>query len=132
MSPELNEAKIMTDLPQLNELLAARSNLIDLKMHIIAAQIQSLRRKYRPDQPRVPAGRPTGGQWTDDIVDGPPARTRVVVAGKWDLGREEQCNEQLRLDEELCRAAGSRTCWSLTQPRWAACMKNDYVPTLRF
>ena len=131
-SLEINAVITMYDLPSLQDLLATRSSLLDLKTHLIAAQMHSLLRKYRPDQPRVPAGNPDGGQWTEDLASQVPASARTQVAGKWDLSREAECNEQLRLDEELCRAAGSRTCWSLTQPRWAACMKNDYVPTLRF
>ena len=131
-SSETNAVMTMYNLPSLQDLLAIRSSLLDLKTHLIATQMLSFLRKYRPDQPRVPAGNPDGGQWTDDLVSQVPAPARIQVAGKWDLSREAECNEQLRLDEELCRAAGSRTCWSLTQPRWAACMKNDYVPTLRF
>ena len=130
-SSETNAVMTMYNLPSLQDLLAIRSSLLDLKTHLIATQMLSFLRKYRPDQPRVPAGNPDGGQWTDDLVSQVPS-ARIQVAGKWDLSREAECNEQLRLDEELCRAAGSRTCWSLTQPRWAACMKNDYVPTLRF
>lgn len=107
--------------------MEARSTLIELKMLVIAAQAQIILRKYRPDQPRVPAGQSTGGQWVAEH-NGDRAR----VAGKWDLSREALCNEQLRLDEELCRMAKNRLCWSLTQPRWAACMKNEFVPQLRF
>lgn len=32
----------------------------------LAAFYERIERKYRPDQPRVPAGVPEGGQWTDD------------------------------------------------------------------
>jgi hypothetical protein len=59
-----------------------------------AARIQALLRKagFRPDQPRVPAGHPDGGQWTDEngeliyvgsdpnehpeVPDNPPPTTR--------------------------------------------------------
>jgi hypothetical protein len=34
---------------------------------------RALERHYRPDQPRVPAGRPEGGQWTRDGI-GPSLR----------------------------------------------------------
>lgn len=111
-------------IPKYNELLEAKSTLLDLKMHVIAAQIQSVLRKYRPDQPRVPAGQPTGGQWTDDIS--------VHVAGKYDPARAEICDAQLLLDEELCRMAKSALCWSLSMDRHAACMKNNFIPKLRF
>ena len=32
----------------------------------LAAYYESIERKYRPDQARVPAGDPGGGQWTDE------------------------------------------------------------------
>jgi hypothetical protein len=117
----------MTKIPSYEEMLVVKTTLLDLKMLVIATQIQAILRKYRPDQPRVPAGRPTGGQWTDGGTT-----DAVQMAGKWDLSREPFCNEQLRLDEELCRIAKNRLCWSLTQPRWAACMKTILFPSFVF
>ena len=32
----------------------------------LAALYEEIERKYRPDQPRLPAGVPEGGQWTSD------------------------------------------------------------------
>lgn len=120
--------KKMTELTTLNELLGARSSLIDLKMHSLSLQIQLLLRKYRPDQPRVPAGNPTGGQWTRDGT----AIENIHVAGKYDPARADLCDAQLLLDEELCRMARSSRCWSLSMDRHAACMKGNFVPKLRF
>ncbi|WP_319796870.1 hypothetical protein [Nitrobacter sp.] len=34
----------------------------------VAKAFPALARKYSPDQPRVPAGNPDGGQWTDSGV----------------------------------------------------------------
>jgi hypothetical protein len=48
-------------------------------------------RKYSPDQPRVPAGNPDGGQWTDGggnasalatVLDGPSVRVLLVDPGR--------------------------------------------------
>ncbi|MCW0002217.1 hypothetical protein OE766_28895 [Pararhizobium sp. YC-54] len=41
--------------------------LTQLRLMIAAATVQALLRKanFNPDQPRVPAGEPGGGQWTD-------------------------------------------------------------------
>ncbi len=36
----------------------------------IGAIFPALERKYSPDQPRVPAGNPDGGQWTDGSLSG--------------------------------------------------------------
>lgn len=118
----------MTKLPTLEYLLSARSSLLDLKMHALSLQIQSLLSKYRPDQPRVPAGNPDGGQWTF----GEANVESIHVAGRYDPARAELCDAQLQLDEELCRMAGSAKCWSLSMDRHAACMKGNFVPKLRF
>jgi hypothetical protein len=42
-------------------LLAVRFATFELKLDGL---IRSLEQRYRPDQPRVPAGQPEGGQWT--------------------------------------------------------------------
>ncbi|MBI4923899.1 MAG: hypothetical protein HY834_19370 [Devosia nanyangense] len=39
-----------------------------------------LEQRYRPDQPRVPAGRPEGGEWTV-VGSRPEDRTDVAIAG---------------------------------------------------
>ena len=50
------QESLHADLEQLQRLV--RDLRIDLAL-------RRLRRKYSPDQPRVPAGNPDGGQWTD-------------------------------------------------------------------
>ncbi|MGC2781540.1 MAG: RNase A-like domain-containing protein [Bradyrhizobium sp.] len=45
------------------ELHQLRWLLADLKLHLMLRRLQ---RKYRPDQPRVPAGNTDGGQWTSE------------------------------------------------------------------
>jgi len=109
-----------------NTLLEVSGALLDLRLHLAATQIRQMLLKYRPDQPRVPRGRPDGGQWTDG---GNIGHTRV--AGRYDPLRAGICDAQLELDEELCRMSKSRLCWSLATDRYVACMKNNFVPTLR-
>jgi hypothetical protein len=45
------------------------AELAALSFSLRAARLRELIRKagFRPDQPRVPAGNPDGGQWTDDL-----------------------------------------------------------------
>jgi hypothetical protein len=43
--------------------------------------------KYRPDQPRVPAGNPDGGQWTDDGGGGGGASGSPAGGARLDSGR---------------------------------------------
>jgi Escherichia/Staphylococcus phage prohead protease len=46
------------------------------------ARVHALKdRKYSPDQPRVPAGNPDGGQWTSGV--GGQGERRVRLAGEW-------------------------------------------------
>lgn len=42
-----------------------QGRLAGLQCQFEVTRIEMLLRKYRPDQPRVPAGDPGGGQWTD-------------------------------------------------------------------
>jgi hypothetical protein len=45
------------------ELLALKALVADVRFTLA---LWRLARKYRPDQPRVPAGNPDGGQWTGE------------------------------------------------------------------
>lgn len=110
-----------------HELLQVRSALLDLKLHLTSLQIGLSALKYRPDQPRMPRGQPEGGQWTNSNGNG-----GTSVAGRYDPSRASICDAQLELDEELCRVSKSPICWSLAVDRHAACMKNNYIPPLRF
>jgi hypothetical protein len=38
----------------------------------------ALARKYRPDQPRIPAGQPGGGRWTDDWRSAPGTLSDLI------------------------------------------------------
>ncbi len=49
------------------ELARLRYELAGLEIDLAALKLRRvLRLKYRPDQPRVPAGNPDGGQWTSE------------------------------------------------------------------
>lgn len=50
----------------------------------VASIYPALERKYSPSQPRVPAGNPDGGQWTDG--DGSGAARVTKPMGRVDLG----------------------------------------------
>ena len=63
-------------------LLALRSEVSALRFTLAlchAAQLARLETKYSPDQPRVPAGRSDGGQWTDG--DGGGGESRDLLVG---------------------------------------------------
>jgi hypothetical protein len=121
------QQEIMSTLVPLSELLERKSELLELKLWLMAIQIQRQIQKYREDQPRVPRGSPLGGQWTDDGNSEP-----VDVAGRYDARRAAVCTAQQMKDEELCRGAKGALCWSIAKERYAACTRNDYLPMLYF
>jgi len=65
------------------EILHLRWELKKLKRE---RELRRFRRKYSPDQPRVPAGNPGGGQWTDGGTSG----TNPQAASTSDLARVAQ------------------------------------------
>jgi hypothetical protein len=42
-----------------------RMEIASTRLELQRLHAQRLARKYSPEQPRVPAGNPDGGQWTD-------------------------------------------------------------------
>lgn len=68
-------------------LLRMRWQLAALRVEVAFLRVRLFLRAYHPDQPRVPAGNPHGGQWTDgDAGDGRPAGddARIVPVGDRD------------------------------------------------
>jgi hypothetical protein len=95
-----------------------KSALAELKMQL------AVRAGYDPNQPRWPPGTEIGGQWK-------PTGGVTRVAGKWNEANRIKCEFQRERDEELCRMSRSALCWDLSTSRYAACMKDDFVPPLR-
>jgi len=100
---------------------------VDLRMELAARQLELALRKYRPDQPRVPAGVPTGGQWTD------AGSTRMAMARfRLTPALEKECDEQFDKDTFECNMVGSRACHAQAAARYAACRTGKYVPDLNY
>jgi hypothetical protein len=64
--------------------LALRRITEEMKLEVAAASLFEFLKKYRPDQPRVPAGNPNGGEWMADGLSSPsiPSHPKKE-AGKW-------------------------------------------------
>lgn len=78
--------------------------------------------KYNPNQPRVPAGKPDGGQWT-----------RMTIAGKWTEKNREVCEAQYETDMFQCKFVLSwRSCEGQAMMRMISCMKGDPVPPFNY
>jgi hypothetical protein len=85
--------------------------------------------KYSPEQPRVPAGNPAGGQWTSGggtESSGPQAQ----VAARISPDREAECEFQYRQDTFICNLMGTASCWSQAAFRLSQCLIGGYVPPL--
>jgi hypothetical protein len=97
------------------------------------AQTAASVQKYSPDQPRIPAGNSDGGQWTsgDGGQNGNGASGTVVVAARTRRNQAE-CDEQLKLDEFICRSVRTPLCWAQAMERYAACLADRQIPPLNF
>ena len=107
---------------------------------------ESVECKYSPDQPRVPAGVPTGGQWTSEGGGGTGApsstattgikpsaagsKPRTQTASRISPQLEEQCELQLRQDKFICNTVRSRACHGQAMLRYANCLRGLPIPPL--
>lgn len=77
--------------------------------------------KFDPDQPRHPAGNPTGGQWM--------STGRLRLAGKWNESLRIECEAQYELDMNQCRMTlWNPFCADQARSRMTACMKGNPIP----
>jgi hypothetical protein len=115
--------------------------------------------KYSPSQPRVPAGSPRGGQWTDrsggsgqslsNSIAKPTENAdfddvtalseldeaRNVGAGELDVaarGNEAECDLQYKRDKLICNLVRTPLCWAQAAERYGACLSGRPIPQLRF
>jgi len=88
-------------------------------------------RKYSPDQPRVPAGDPAGGQWTSG--DGPETGgAQMQIAARISPAREAECEIMRRKDEFICKAFKSESCYGQAMLRYSNCLQGRPIPPLNF
>jgi hypothetical protein len=89
--------------------------------------------KYDPDQPRVPAGNPDGGQWMNAAGgQRPDIDGGVNVAARISRQRELECEAQYKLDSAICRIVRTPLCWEQAMKRRAACISGYQLPPLNF
>lgn len=119
-------------------LLGLRLDWLKLSRDLIARRLPRRAAKYRPDQPRVPAGSPEGGQWTDGSGGSGPMTFEEWLAGGWadfgavevDRTTGEATGARTRPDEDTAadwangRGRGNSGAWPNASPgqhaRWAA------------
>jgi hypothetical protein len=102
---------------------------------------ESIERKFSSDQPRVPAGNPEGGQWTNgggasgsgSTVKTPTAETSkpgAHIAARISPEREAECELQYRQDTFICNTIGTASCWRQAAFRYSQCLIGGYIPPL--
>jgi hypothetical protein len=106
---------------------------------LIAPQLSDRgERGYDPNQPRVPAGNPDGGQWTSGTSGQKESiKPALTFAAARRRGMSEAfCAAQLAIDNLLCssvRPASRRAvCRSQAMERFAACLRGRPLPPLSY
>lgn len=94
---------------------------------------RALQRKFNPEQPRVPAGEPEGGQWTSDDSRNSSFEDEPILVG----GRSEHfCWNQLTIDLLYCGSLQppwwATACRSQAMERYSACITGKPLPPLPF
>jgi hypothetical protein len=86
--------------------------------------------KFDPNQPRVPAGNPDGGQWTDEGAQ-PAGQVGVTpVARRISPAREAECEAQHIRDIFQCKMVGLQACYEQANLRYANCLAGLDIPPL--
>ena len=93
--------------------------LLDLKLLKLGLHFKA---GFRPDQPRVPAGSPDGGQWTDEGIEptkvssrGPRETAPRRISGRWTEARPAQVT-RLQISNAQMQAALREV--RRADPRW--------------
>jgi hypothetical protein len=121
------------------ELLRLRCAVAAANFELKAKQLhRAIQAKFNPDQPRVPAGSPGGGQWASgggnhSEQDGP----LVSFAAARRRGQSEAfCWNQLTIDNLLCSslmpASRREICRAQAKQRYAACITGSQIPPLSY
>jgi hypothetical protein len=120
------------DDPEVRRLLA------EIKFELV---LWKLRRKYRPDQPRVPAGNLDGGQWTGEGVGANTEDSTSNPLESFAAARRRgrpmaYCLRQLAIDNLYCAslepASVRAACRSQAMERFANCIVGRPIPPLPF
>lgn len=88
--------------------------------------------KFNPDQPRVPAGNPEGGQWTgggDGFVGTLPVDAIATSGGP---ALRALCEAQFERDIFQCTMVGLRSCYAQAYERYSACLARRPIPPFNY
>jgi hypothetical protein len=111
------------------------ANNVEAKLRHLASAVET---KYDPNQPRVPAGNPDGGQWTDagagSATDNTTNEESLILSGlrRISSGLEELCWNQYMRDVFQCRMVGLRACYEQAALRYSNCLVGRPIPPLNY
>ena len=127
------------------ELLRFRHELAGMQCVVSAIRLGLALKRYDPNQPRVPGGRPGAGQWTGDSTSGASDATGslgtsdasasedVVLAARRDRGIDEDaCWAQYERDCFQCSMVGLPACYAQAMERVSACLAGRPIPPLNY
>jgi HK97 family phage portal protein len=143
--------RLAPDLDQVPALSAERESLWkrigaasflsdDEKRQAVGYGPRGAERKFSPDQPRVPAGNPGGGQWTSEAeMDVSESGERLddqpwtsIAARRIPKAREIQCLAQYARDVFQCRTVGLPACYEQAALRYGNCLAGRPIPPLNY
>jgi hypothetical protein len=101
---------------------------LEIMKAIRALNLDDVLRKFDPNQPRVAAGTPEGGQWTSQSDDGGAS---TVFAARTPQ-TEAECELQFKQGSFICRSVRSSLCWAQAMERLGACLSGRQLPPLNF
>jgi hypothetical protein len=104
---------------------------VEAKLRRLARAVQC---KFDPSQPRVPAGNPDGGQWTDTGAGSITSEESLSLSGarRISSGLEDLCWNQYMRDVFQCRMVGLRACYEQAALRYSNCLVGRPIPPLNY
>lgn len=118
-------------------ILRFKSQIHSLQMRLALRKI-GFALKFQEDQPRVPAGRPEGGQWTGAGETEFPVSLRETATvqdrkpAQLSFNSKADCDEQYERDIFQCRMVGMRSYYAQAMVRLVACERGHPVPPLNY
>jgi len=139
----------------MNQPPRSKSNLLSLRCRLVSLRQQALdlrlrhvlEHRYDPNQPRVPAGSPSGGRWAGSGGSGSESRQDREVApqterlkvddraGRITLAARrkiDECALQYERDLFHCRLVAMRSCYAQAKVRQVACENGYPIPPLNY
>jgi hypothetical protein len=101
----------------------------DFEIDLALIRLKLALRALNPNEPRVPAGSPEGGQWTSGRAS---ISGRLVAEGDDSEERERICEEQYAKDTFHRRMAGLSACHESAAFRYADCLAGQPIRPLSY